>query len=416
MNIREKLLLKLTQNPNYEGVDETEKALVAELKAEIEKETKGNEVDTEVKAAAKEMATQLVNMVKEMTQATLGAAQPNRNAVKGDPNGGNAEDFDAEVKAAAEKSNVNVSDEKALKEFSKAFRFSEFTKALINKDFARTKALAEGVDADGGYLVPDDFRAELVQHILASEGFRNFATVIPMSGKYLEIPKLTSDVKVYWGSENRTITTTTADFGNVVLTPFRLNAIIYTSRELFEDSAISIMDALRRRFTDRIRDEENKVFLTGNGTTQPKGISQETLRGVTAGGTLTPDHINKAYWKLPEGYRGTSRWLVNSRVMERLENAKDSNGAYLYPSLQAEVKTLKGRPVFVSDYVPSSKVWFGDVSYYYIGDRQQMTMDVTTEGASTWEKHQVGLKVVERVDGELALSQAMVEITNTGIA
>jgi HK97 family phage major capsid protein len=101
--------------------------------------------------------------------------------------------------------------------------------------------------------------------------------------------------------------------------------------------------------------------------------------------------------------------------MEALENSKDNNGQYLYPSLQGEVKTLKGRPILVTDYQPSSTILFGDLSYYYIGDRQQVTMDVTTEAGNTWEKYQVGLRLIERVDGELALSQAIVSITGTNI-
>lgn len=403
MNIREKLLMELAKNPDYQGKDETEKALIKELKAEIEAETKSQPASktdsSSIEAAAKELGKTLIDMVKTMKDEEKAVTD---RKTKDDPK----------------------SQEDVLK-MSKEERFAAFAKALYRKDHneierltfqERTKALAEGVDADGGYLVPDEFRATLIEHILQTQSIRQYATVIPMASKYLEIPKLSSDVKVYWGTENQSITTTTADFGNMTLTPFRLNAIIYTSRELFDDSAISIFDVLRRRFTARVADEETKVFLNGNGTTQPKGINQETLRSVSAANALTPDHLTKAYYLLPEGYRNTARWIVNSRVMEHLENAKASGtGEYLYPSLQGEVKTLKGRPILVTDYQPSSKIDFGDVSYYYIGDRQQMTMDVTTEAGNTWEKYQVGLRLVERIDGELSLSQAFVQITNTNI-
>lgn len=411
MTLREKLLLKLAKDPNYQGVDETEKALVAELKAEMGDDSGSDEpVDAAVGAAAKEMATELVSLVKELTGAATqaAAAAPNRAAVKGNPNAGHT--FDDEVAELTK----GMSEDRA-KDFKKAYRFAEFAKATINKDVARVRALAEGTDADGGYLVPDEFRADLIQHMLQTDAIRNYATIIPMDGKYLEIPKLTSDVKVYWGTENKAIATTTADFGNMVLTPFRLNAIIYTSRELFDDSALSIMEVLRKRFVDRVADEENKVFINGNGTTQPKGIDQETFRSIPAGSALSPDHITRAFYKLPKAYRNTARWLINSRTMAHMENKKDSNGAYLYPSLQGDVKTLKGRPVLVEDYVASSKIFFGDLSQYYIGDRQQVTMEATTEGGGTWEKHQVGLKLIERVDGEVGLTTAFVEITSTGV-
>lgn len=403
MNIREKLLVKIAQNPDYEGVDETEKALVKELKAEMAKSNDEPKGDDDVKAAAKELAAGLTGMVKDLVKDAMekGGKIDRKGEEPTDPNG----------------------DEDVAK-MSKEEKFAGFVKALYQKDQKeverltfneRKKALAEGNDTDGGNLVPDEFRMTLIEHLLQTKSFRSFATIIPMSGKYLEMPKLTSDVKVYWGTENKAIATTTADFGNLTLTPFRLNAIIYSSRELFDDSAISIFEVLRRRFTARVADEEIKVFLTGNGTTQPKGISQETLRSVSAASALTPDHITKAYYKLPEGYRSSATWVINSRVMEALENSKDNNGQYLYPSLQGEVKTLKGRPILVTDYQPSSTILFGDLSYYYIGDRQQVTMDVTTEAGNTWEKYQVGLRLIERVDGELALSQAIVSITNTNI-
>lgn len=403
MNIREKLLVLLAANPDYEGKDETEKSLVKELKAEIETAKAGatpaGEHD-DVKAAAKELAAELMATVKTLvTEAKK--AEPARPAA-GDPN--------------------HVDED--VEKMSKEVKMAKFVKALYRKDQTeverltakeRTKALAEGVDEDGGNLVPDEFRATLIEHLLQTQSIRQYATVIPMAGKYMEIPKLTSDVKVYWGTENKTITTTTADFGNMTLTPFRLNAIIYTSRELFDDSAINIFDVLRRRFVARVADEENKKFINGTGTAEPKGIDAETFRSINAANALTPDHLTKAFYLLPEGYRNSARWLVNSRVMEHLENSKDTYGQYLYPSLQGEVKTLKGRPVLVSDYVASSKLFFGDLSYYYIGDRQQVTMDVTTEAGGAWEKYQVGLRLIERVDGEVALTQAFVEVTNTNI-
>lgn len=411
MTVREKLLVKIAQDPNFEGADETEKALVKEIKAEMKAGEKSQPTgDDDVKVAAKELASQIKDMVGEILKAN----QPVNPANRPEAGNPNKDEKRAEFNAELEEKVKNMPEAEA-KKFRKAYRFAEYAKALYNKNEARAKALAEGVAEDGGNLVPDEFRATLVEDILQTASIRPFATVIPMSGKYLEIPKLTSDVKVYWGTENRTIATTTADFGNMTLTPFRLNAIIYSSRELFDDSAISIFEVLRRRFTARVADEETKQFLNGAGTTTPKGINAETFRSVSAANALTPDHLTKAFYKLPEGYRSASRWIINSRVMEHLENSKDSNGQYLYPSLQSEVKTLKGRPILVTDHQPSSKLTLGDLSFYYIGDRQQVTMDVTTEAGNTWEKYQVGLRLIERVDGEVALTNAFVQITNTNI-
>lgn len=417
---RYQLLLLLSANPDYVGKDDDEKAAIKEIKAELKAAgdaAKGVEAD--VKKEAAELTKTLVETVKELTQAALKEAknaEPDRTKLQDDPK------QSPEVKAFLKKFDEDTEaklarmTKKEAKQFKRAARFGAFVQALYKKDGVALSALAEGTDELGGYLVPDEFRADLIEHMLQTDAIRNYATVIPMEGKLLEIPKLTSDVQVSWGTENNAIATTTAKFGNLQLTPFRMNAIIYTSREMFDDSAISIMEVLRRRFRDRIADEENKVFITGNGTTRPKGIDQETFTTVNAGLGLSPDHITKAYWKLPRNYRRTCRWLINSRTIAELEVAKDTTNNYLYPTLQNEVPTLKGRPILVDDYVPSTKIFLGDLSYYYIGDRQQVTMEITTEGGNTWQQHQVGLKVIERVDGEVALTQAFVEISNTGVS
>lgn len=417
MTIREKLLVQLAKDPSYEGVDDTEKALVKELKAEMEAGDKGEPGktgDSDIKAAASELAEVFKSAMADAMKAAKAQSPADRPA-QTEPNSEVKAAFKAELDKKVKEMEEKGASEQDLKKFKKSYQFAEFVKALVNKDEARVKALAEGTPGDGGYLVPSEFKAQLIQDIYATKSFRQYATVIPVEGNLLNVPKLTADVAVYWGTENRTIATTSAEVGNMNFTPFRLNAIIYLSRELFDDSAISIMDTLRQRFTMRVADEEMKRFLNGNGTTQPKGLNTETFRSVSAANALTPKHLTTAYWKLPEYYRPTSTWIINSRVMEHLENQTDTVGQFLYPSLQGETKTLKGRPILVTDHQPSSKLTLGDLQYYWIADRQQVSMDFTTEAGNTWEKYQVGLRLVERVDGECALTNAFVQVTNTNI-
>jgi HK97 family phage major capsid protein len=60
-------------------------------------------------------------------------------------------------------------------------------------------------------------------------------------------------------------------------------------------------------------------------------------------------------------------------------------------------------------------ILFGDLSYYYLADREQMSVETTTQGAGTFEKHQVAIKVVERIDGKVAVNNAFKTITNAGV-
>lgn len=58
-----------------------------------------------------------------------------------------------------------------------------------------------------------------------------------------------------------------------------------------------------------------------------------------------------------------------------------------------------------------SEVFFGDLSHYLIGDREEMGVEFTTTGAGAFEYHQVAFKCWERIDGRVGLTGAFVELT-----
>ena len=198
-----------------------------------------------------------------------------------------------------------------------AYFFKNIIAFNVSKDpeyLAHVKALAEGTDGVGGYLTPTEFRAQLVRDLKDGPFLRSMVTVIPMSSDNLELPTLTSDVKTSWGSENTTISTTTARFGTLTFTPYRLNTFLYTSRELVADAAINVIQLITQLFVEAIGREEDRVIINGSGSGQPKGILQETLGGIdnTNTDSTLPDNIVKLPYKLGTVYRQNARWLVNS--------------------------------------------------------------------------------------------------------
>lgn len=72
-----------------------------------------------------------------------------------------------------------------------AYFFKNLVQFQLTKDpeyLQHVKALAQGVDADGGYLTPTEFRAQLVEDIQDKPFLRNLVTVIPMTSNSLELP------------------------------------------------------------------------------------------------------------------------------------------------------------------------------------------------------------------------------------
>lgn len=325
-------------------------------------------------------------------------------------------------------------DEKDQKKFlmkcRTAYFFKHVAQAHITNDpihAEHAKALATGVDADGGYLVPTEFRADLIQDLKDLGFLRGLVTVLPMRTNSMEVPKLLTDVVTTWGTENAAIGTTTASFGTLTLAPKRLNAMMYVSRELVSDSqaGVEIMEVIRGLFVDAVGRAEDTAIISGNGTTQPKGITQETLQGIDNANVDAnlADNLKKLPYRLSKRYRKNASWLINSKALEQIETLKDSQNNYLLRRLAEGPAytdrgiefTIAGLPVYEQNDLPLDTAILGDLKKYFLGDREQMSIEMTTEGAGTFEKHQLAIKITERIDGKVALTLAFRALTNMGV-
>lgn len=318
-------------------------------------------------------------------------------------------------------------DEKAQEKFMKKARVAYFFKAMVAFQVTKdpehlqvVKALSEGVDGAGGYLTPTEFRAQLVEDLQDQPFLRNLVTVIPIGSDSLELPTLTSSVKTSWGSENTSINTTTARFGTLTFTPYRLNSMLYTSRELVNDSAINVVQLITRLFNQAIGAEEDRVIITGSGTGQPKGILQETLGGIDNANVDAnlAENIVKLPYRLGTAYRRNARWILNSLSLGAIRSLRESStGAFLFKEGIAggTPPSLAGYPIHEQNDMPLDTLLFGDLSQYFLADREQISVETTTEGAGTFEKHQVAIKVIERIDGKVAQTNAFRKLTNAGI-
>ena len=308
-----------------------------------------------------------------------------------------------------------------LENLTKEEKVKKFLKAIIDNDSVTAKALSEGTSADGGYLVPNEFKAAIIAKRDVAAVIRPRATVFPMTRDKMDVPSEGNAVTLYWAAENAALTESNPTFGNTTLNTNKLTGLSKMSRELFGDSAVNLMDFLAGLYGRKFALEEDKKFMTGTGTGEPKGIRQYTLSSLAqAAGSLAADDLIKLFYTLGSQYRNQSTWVLHNNVIRLIRLLKDSNGRYLWTDgFQDAPATILGRPVVEENDIPTnlgagtneSEIFFGDLAYYLIGDRQEMTIESTTEGAGTFENHQVAVKVIERVDGQLGLTDPFVKLT-----
>ena len=278
-------------------------------------------------------------------------------------------------------------------------------------------ALQIGVDTEGGYLVPDEFERTLVEALSEQNIFRSLAHVIQTSSGDRKIPVVASKGAASWVDEEGAIPESDDAFSQVSIGAYKLGTMIKVSEELLNDSVFDLEAYIAREFARRIGNKEEEAFFTGDGVGKPLGVLAENGGaeiGVTAASAtgFTADEIFDLYYSLKAPYRKNAVFVMNDAHVKALRKLKDNNGQYLWqPSLTAATPdTLMGRPVYTSAFMPgleagAKSVVFGDLSYYWVADRQGRTF--RRLGELFAPNGQVGFLATQRVDGKLILPEAV---------
>jgi len=269
--------------------------------------------------------------------------------------------------------------------------------------------LEEGTDANGGYLVPEEWDSRLIDVLKEENIFRNLATTITTSGEH-KINIAGTKPAASWIEEGAALTFGDATFDQIVLDAHKLHVAIKVTEELLYDNAFGLDNYIIDQFGKAIGNAEEDAFLNGNGTGKPIGIFAAAGGGTTAA-TLTAaiksDDILDLVYALKRPYRKSAAFILNDATLVSLRKLKDNNNAYIWqPSYQAgEPDRLCGYNVYTSAFAPVDGIAFGDYSYYNIGDRGVRSVQELRELFAG--NGMVGYVAKERVDGKLVLPEAI---------
>lgn len=316
-----------------------------------------------------------------------------------------------------------------LKSLSKDEKIVTFFKALV---FARhdpesnrvLRALVEGTDSEGGYLVPEELRTEVFRVLPDMAVMRNLARVLPMSSDTLKLNSLSARPTAYWTGEYQSKSTTSAEFSEITLNPNDLVCLLPISEQLLADANINLVQFITQLFAEAIGLAEDKAFFTGSGNGQPKGISQETIATIDAGGNANFDDLIDLVDAVPSRVTSSPKaaFVGHRRAKSAFRKMKDSDGNYIWRDGGSSSNnngetvrlpsTIYGYPFYEQNDLPQSELYFGDWSMYIIGDRQTMAVSTTTEGGDAWRRNAMEIKAVERVDGQAVLTSPFAKLTN----
>lgn len=268
--------------------------------------------------------------------------------------------------------------------------------------------LQEGVDADGGYLVPEEYDSRLIKVLNGENIMRKLGHKLTTSGDH-KINIASTEPSAAWIEEGGALQFSDAQFSQILLDAHKLHVAIKVTEELLYDNAFNLENYIIDEFGKALSNAEEDAFLNGTGVGQPLG-----LFAATGGGTiyktvtkLTADDIMSLVYELKRPYRKNSAFIMNDQTIATIRTFKDNNGAYMWqPSYQAgEPDKLLGYPVYTSPFAPTDAIAFGDYSYYNIGDRGTRSFKQLTELFAG--NGMIGFVAKERVDGKLILPESV---------
>lgn len=289
----------------------------------------------------------------------------------------------------------------------------EYKKAMLSamrSNFRNiSNVLQEGVDSDGGYLVPEEYDSRLIDVLEEENIMRSLATRITTSGQH-KINIAATKPAAAWIEEGGALSFGDATFDQIYLDAYKLHVAIKVTEELLYDNAFNLENYIITQFGKALGNAEEDAFLNGDGKGKPIGIFDSTGGGNVIG-TLTAaiksDDMLDLVYGLKRPYRKSSSFIMNDSTLALLRKLKDNNGAYIWqPSYkEGEPDRVLGYAVNTSPYAPTNAIAFGDYSYYNIGDRGSRSFAELRELFAG--NGMVGFVAKERVDGKLILPEAV---------
>ena len=301
----------------------------------------------------------------------------------------------------------------------------------LDPRLVETRNLGENTGDSGGFLVPEEFRPDLMAIPIEQSVIRPRAFTLPMASSTLRIPSirdtshasnLFGGVSASWGSEGEDISSSTNQpaFGQVRLDAHKLTGYTVISNELVQDSAIAVDTMLTRLFGQAISYFEDVAFINGTGAGQPQGIlnsgclvsvSKETGQAAT---TLVKENLDKMYSRMMPSSLANAVWLAHPDTFPQLASLSQAVGTGGGPVWVSNMSggppnSIYGRPIIFTEKCQTlgtaGDIIFTDLSYYLIGDRQALTTSASPHVRFTTQE--TVFLFSSRLDGRMWLDSAL---------
>jgi len=306
--------------------------------------------------------------------------------------------------------------------------FDQFLRAVHSglhhpqlKPITETRVMGELIGSSGGFLVPEEYGAMLLDGSLEQEIVRPRAQVWPMTSATRKIPGfdggdhtsgLFGGFTGTWLAENATATEVDAKFRLIELNAKKLACYTKASNELVADG-MSFEQILGSALTSCVAWYLDYACLQGLGSGQPLGLLRDPALIVVGAETgqakssIVYENLTKMYARLHPACLNSSScvWIANSTCVPELMKVSivtGTAGAH-YPVLKEDAGRfyIFGKQVLLTEKVPAvglqGDLAIVDLSQYAVGLRKEVSLE--RSNAPGWLQDAASYRAIVRCDG-----------------
>ena len=273
--------------------------------------------------------------------------------------------------------------------------------------------LVSDTDALGGNTVPTSFQRQLVEYVEFYTGARNLNVTVltTQSGEAIEIPNVATRSTAAIRGEGTALGEVDATFGQATLNAWKYGVLTQVSNELLTDTGIDMLGFIARDTAQAIARITDTDYVTGSGSSKPKGIISTQAVGATAqtGSTAVPSYgnlVDLVYSVNPQARALGAYWFTLDTNAAKIRRITDTTGRPLWePTLTAgEPDRLLGYPMVLDPNVAAfataggTHMAFGNFSSYYIRDVASVRFERSDDFA--FSSDLVTFRTILRTDGD----------------
>lgn len=248
-----------------------------------------------------------------------------------------------------------------------------------------TKAMTEGTDSAGGYLVDPLHVGELVELREHATPFESLFPVLNVATDSVEITQQTGGLAAGWADELATKTSADFTFGQITASIFTAAGLGVVSNQLLADARPSIDGLIIRDLARRLGVVRETAVINGSGTGQPlgvlgtAGVTSRTYTDASPTASELLDEILELIAEVQEAaYTDVNAIAMHPSLWVKIIKAKESDGHYTVgqgansdgrlASDALPSRTLFGYPVTLTYHMPTNLGTGTDETRVIVGD------------------------------------------------